>query len=155
MIEFLVVESADRPEFVVDTAVNQVAITSGLYPLLADFNGYTHFAAGDNIRIQSLGYLLPYDFAPGDGLGVVAFYWVPESDPVHPIYITGSYIPIGNQEIEVDMFFTSPGERAQLAMLLTAVTVSMENVAAQSPALSGTFHVMPFAKILHNQALTA
>lgn len=162
IIEILTL-SAPIPSFVVNTAVNEVAVVlPAANSLFVNAMPFAYLIPKDHLVLKSITLRLPYCFTMSTGIGRVSFLWYTfGTGLVRPIFEIGAYgflsIPEPDQEILLDTKIEwLPSDltvRAAIQLSTLNLNVSMVGVPA---SLNGTTQEIQIAlKILHNEAMIA
>lgn len=175
IIDILTPVKNDCSYFIADTTGAVSYVTSAVDPNASRFgvNGDDHsvFSANDHFTILSIGYVLPESFQ----------LWRNQAEMVIPsldiylkgntdgfsYYLPGAYreikVPLDNFETAIDLFVNlkdtvKAGGGAPLLDQKFSIVIGLKNVAvsmvSQPSAYNGkTMVIIPFVKVLHNQAL--
>ncbi|MFA5235093.1 MAG: hypothetical protein WC390_11900 [Sulfurimonas sp.] len=175
VIDILSPETANLPNFTVNTAVNFVNVVgiAGPGAVLHSCNGsFSSFARGDNFTILSCGIFIPerftiYDYPPDalDYSAPIVSLSATLGGGVVPVLTFGNNgelkLPFMNYEFSIGVF--TDVEKNGLVdptfklvtffpLIANSLSISMVDVPA---ALNGIkFNVVPFFKVLHNFPLT-
>jgi hypothetical protein len=154
--------SDERPKFTVNNLLTEVALVAevtGPKPgTLRNGKRYRLFQANDNVRLLSIGLVLPYSYTISTYAPEFAMTWQSQPGVIGPIYeLTGdnigapsTVIPFDGAEFPVDITIAhkSPGIACSFVINPVVCYVSMVN----SPtALNGTvLHGWFFVKLVHS-----
>lgn len=157
---------SDQPSFVVNTAVNEVAIVPSANndPPLSGRDQLTGFPIAnfipiDNVLILGAGVTLPFCFDVSTENLVLQLWWFDVTGIIGPFPAAELIIPNANQEIPLNIFSPWGGggvnspDNAHLCAYIINGKISMINAPA---ALNGsTQHLRPWVRIKHNLQLSA
>jgi hypothetical protein len=179
IIDILTPDILECPVFVVNNAVDYIAPSIPIAPpatyRMKNTSGAAIFTKGDSYRILSAGIIFPESFSifkrAANSYALPLLGLLTKGNPTNDVYYNPSFsgaeifIPMENFELVLDVFCNCEetyknGIRADNLLkenfVITAyfgnIDVSMLGVPA---ALNGkTFYLVPFIKVLHNQALS-
>lgn len=154
--------SDERPKFTVNNLLTEVAmvpsVTGAIPGTLRNGKRYRLFQANDNVRLLSIGLVLPYSYTISSNAPEFSMIWRSQPGVIGPIYeLTGdnvgapsTVIPFDGAEFPVDITIAhkSPGIACSFVINPIICNVSMVN----SPtALNGaTLRAWFFVKLVHS-----